>query len=148
MADKSLIGRSMGVGSVEVEKGRLHFFAKAIGETDKVYTDEAAAKDAGHKSLPVPPTFLMCLNSECGRDFMETLNLFEFDVSRILHAEQGFIYHKVAYAGDTLTFETTVADVHKKTGGAKQFIMQQTRVTNQNGEHVADVRSSLVHRNG
>ena len=64
MADKSLIGHVTAQGSVEVEKGKLRFFAKAIGETDPVYTDPAAARDAGHRDLPVPPTFLFCLEME------------------------------------------------------------------------------------
>jgi hypothetical protein len=147
MADKNLIGHTLGVGSIDVEKGRLKFFAKAVGETSPEYTDEAAARDAGHKSLPVPRTFLLCLNSECGPDILETLKLFKFDLGRILHAEQGFTYHKMAYAGDTLTFETKVADVYEKKGGALEFVVQQTRITNQNGEHIADMRASMVHRN-
>ncbi|MNO33174.1 hypothetical protein D3C76_231810 [compost metagenome] len=145
MADKSLIGRSLGVTSAEVEKGRLRFFAKAIGETDPIYTDEAAAKAAGHKSLPVPPTFLFCLAGE-GRDLVEQLDIFGFDLGRILHAEQSFVYHQVAVAGDTLTFDTRVADVYDKKGGALQFVVNETRVTNQHGEHIADLRSSLVQR--
>ncbi|MNZ19492.1 hypothetical protein D3C78_365200 [compost metagenome] len=145
MADKSLIGRSLGVTSAEVEKGRLRFFAKAIGETDPVYTDEAAARAAGYTSLPVPPTFLFCLAGE-GRDLVEQLDIFGFDLGRILHAEQSFVYHQVAVAGDTLTFDTRVADVYDKKGGALQFVVNETRVTNQDGEHIADLRSSLVQR--
>jgi acyl dehydratase len=147
MADKSLIGRQTSQGSVEVEKGRLRFFAKAIGETDPVYTDESAARDAGHPGLPVPPTFLMCLNSEIG-DLVELLNVLQMDLGRILHAEQSFTYHRMAYAGDTLSFTTTVSDVYEKKGGALVFVVQQTRVTNQKGEHVADLRSALVERKG
>lgn len=147
MADKSLIGRQMSQGSVDVEKGRLRFFAKAIGETDAVYTDEAAARDAGYPSLPVPPTFLMCLNSEIG-DLGELLKVLEMDLGRILHAEQSFTYHRMAYAGDTLSFSTKVADVYEKKGGALVFVVQETRVTNQKGEHIADLRSALVERKG
>jgi acyl dehydratase len=114
MADKSLIGRSLGVTTCEVEKGRLRFFAKAIGETDPVYTDEAAARAAGHRSLPVPPSFLMCLEAE-GRDTDHIVeDIFGFDLGRILHAEQGFDYHAMAYAGDVLTFATEVLDVYQK----------------------------------
>ncbi|MCY1266799.1 hypothetical protein D9M68_182370 [compost metagenome] len=145
MADKSLIGRSLGVTHAEVEKGRLRFFAKAIGETDPVYTDEAAARAAGYKSLPVPPTFLFCLQGE-GRDLGEFLDLLGWDLGRILHAEQEFIYHKPAVAGDVLSFDTTIADIYEKKGGALQFVVQNTRVTNQDGEHIADIRSSLVQR--
>ena len=145
MADKSLIGRALGVTTTEVEKGRLRFFAKAIGETNPVYFDESAAKDAGHRSLPVPPTFLFCLEGE-GRDIMDMLNVLQFDLGRILHAEQEFVYHKMAYAGDTLTFDTKVADVYEKKGGALQFVVNETRITNQHGEHIADLRCALVQR--
>ncbi|HWD32756.1 MAG TPA: MaoC family dehydratase N-terminal domain-containing protein [Pseudomonas sp.] len=146
MADKSLIGRSLGVTTCDVEKGRLRFFAKAIGETDPVYTDEAAARAAGHRSLPVPPSFLMCLEAE-GRDTDHIVeDIFGFDLGRILHAEQGFDYHAMAYAGDVLTFATEVLDVYQKKGGALTFVVQQTRVSNQDGLHIADIRSSLVQR--
>jgi len=146
MPDKSLIGRSLGVTTCEVEKGRLRFFAKAINETDPVYTDEDAAREAGHRSLPVPPSFLMCLEAE-GRDSDHIVqDIFGFDLGRILHAEQGFEYHGLAYAGDVLTFDTRVVDVYEKKGGALTFVVQQTRVTNQEGQHIADIRSSLVQR--
>ncbi|TDF83773.1 MaoC family dehydratase N-terminal domain-containing protein [Pseudomonas sp. H9] len=145
MADKSLIGHKLGAKSIEIEKGRLRFFAKAIGETDPIYTDEAAAKAAGHKSLPVAPTFLKCLESEL-RDLSASLQMLNFDLARILHAEQSFAYHKMAYAGDTLTFDGEIADVYEKKGGALQFVVFNYRVTNQDGEHIADVRASLVQR--
>lgn len=145
MADKRLIGHKTGVFSVDVEKGRLRFFAKATGETNPVYTDEAAAKAAGHKSLPVPPTFLKCLEGE-GRDLVAFLKMLGWDLGRILHAEQSFTYHKMAYAGDVLTFDGCISDIYEKKGGALQFVVMEARVTNQDGEHIADVRSSLVQR--
>lgn len=145
MADKSLIGRSLGVTRAEVEKGRLRFFAKAIGETNPIYSDEAAAHAAGYKSLPVPPSFLFCLEGE-GRDLVEELNIFGFDLGRILHAEQAFDYHKAAVAGDVLTFDTRISDVYEKKGGALQFVVKESRVTNQDGEHIADIRCSIVQR--
>ncbi|MBO9355742.1 MaoC family dehydratase [Bordetella petrii] len=147
MADPSLIGRPVSNGSVDVEKGRLRFFAKAIGETDPVYTDEAAARDAGHPGLPVPPTFLFCLNSEVA-ELADIMRFLQLDLGRILHAEQAFQYHRMAYAGDTLRFDTRVADVYDKKGGALHFVVQETTVTNQNGEHVADLRCTIVERRG
>ena len=67
---------------------------------------------------------------------------------RILHGEQSFDYHRMAYAGDTLHFKTTIADIYDKKGGALEFVVRETRVANQDGEHVADLRSVLVYRNG
>jgi acyl dehydratase len=112
-----------------------------------VYIDESAAHDAGHPALPVPPTFLFCLNSETS-DLVATLTSLNMDLARILHAEQSFTYHRMAYAGDTLSFETKLADVYEKKGGALQFVVQETRVTSQKGEHIADLRGVIVQRNG
>ena len=45
MLDRSFIGHKFDAHTVEIEKGRLRFFAKAIGETNPIYFDEAAARD-------------------------------------------------------------------------------------------------------
>jgi acyl dehydratase len=133
--------------SMLVETGRLCFFAKAIGETDPVYTDEAAARAAGHRALPVPPTFLFCLEMERPDPFGWLAEL-GLDLGRILHGEQSFTYHAPCYAGDTLHFETKITDSYEKKGGALLFIVKDAVVRNQDGAHVADLRTTLAQRNG
>ncbi|MNL90008.1 hypothetical protein D3C87_2207250 [compost metagenome] len=54
----------------------------------------------------------------------------------------------MAYAGDTLHFETTLTDVYDKKNGALHFVVSTTRITNQHGEHVGDMRGTLVERRG
>ena len=147
MLDRQYIGHTMPKFSATVEKGRLRFFAKAIGETDPVYTDEAVAQAAGHPGLPVPPTFLFCLEME-SPDPAAIRNLLGLDYRRLLHGEQGFSYHRMAYAGDVLSFEQRIEDIYDKKGGALDFVLRKTRVTNQRGEHVADLRTVTVQRNG
>ncbi|MGJ7509805.1 MaoC family dehydratase N-terminal domain-containing protein [Variovorax sp. GT1P44] len=145
MIDKKHIGMKLPVYKATAEAGQLRFFAKAIGETDPVYIDESAARDAGHPGLPLPPTFLFSLEfqipSNAWRDELGIIT------SRILHGEETFKYHRMAYAGDTLQFETHIADIYDKKGGALSFVVRESRVTNQRGEHVADLRSVLVHKN-
>ena len=147
MLDRQYIGHTMPKFSATVEKGRLRLFAKAIGETDPVYTDEAAAQAAGHPGLPVPPTFFFCLEME-SPDPAAIRNLLGLDYRRVLHGEQGFTYHRMAYAGDVLSFEQRIEDIYDKKGGALDFVLRKTRVTNQRGEHVADLRTVTVQRNG
>lgn len=146
MLDRQYIGHTMPTFSATVEKGRLRFFAKATGQTDPVYTDEAAAKAAGHPDLPVPPTFFFCLEME-SPDPAAIRKLLGLDYRRLLHGEQGFTYHRMAYAGDVLTYEQRIEDIYDKKGGALEFVVRKTRVTNQRGEHVADLRSITVQRN-
>jgi acyl dehydratase len=145
--DKRFIGQSLEPFSVAVEPGRLRFFAKATSQPDPVYTDEAAAHAAGHPGLPVPPTFLFCLEMEAP-DPAAIRNLLGLDYSRLLHGEQGFSFHRMAYAGDRLRFEQRIEDIYDKKGGALEFVVRKTRVSNQRGEHVADLRSVTVMRNG
>ena len=147
MIDRRYIGHTLPAFSVAVETGSLRFFAKATGQADPIYTDEAAARAAGHPGLPVPPTFLFCLEMESPNPaaIRELLGL---DYQRLLHGEQGFTYHATAHAGDTLTFQQRIEDIYEKKGGALEFVMRKTRVTNQRDELVAELRCVTVMRNG
>ena len=146
MIDKRFIGHVMPTFSAVVEAGRLRFFAKATGQTDPLYSDEAAARAAGHPGLPVPPTFLFCLEVE-SPDPAAIRNLLGMDYRSLLHGEQGFTYHAMAYAGDTLTFEQRIEDIYDKKGGALEFVVRTTRVTNQHQQLVAELRCVTVIRN-
>lgn len=146
MVDRSIIGQSLGVRSTLVEKGRLRFFSKVIGETNPIYSDEAAAKLAGHRHIPVPPTYLFCLQHEAF-DSQGGAASVKANPGRTLHGEQKFVYHEMAYVGDTLTFDVKVADVYDKKGGALEFIVKESRVTNQDGRHIADLVSTGVQKN-
>lgn len=146
MIDKRFIGHVMPTFSAVVEAGRLRFFAKATGQTDPLYSDEAAARAAGHPGLPVPPTFLFCLEME-SPDPAAIRNLLGMDYRSLLHGEQGFTYHAMAYAGDTLTFEQRIEDIYDKKGGALEFVVRTTRVTNQHQQLVAGLRCVTVIRN-
>ena len=147
MIDKRHIGHVLPRYTVDVEKGRLRFFAKATGQTDPVYIDEDAARAAGHPGLPVPPTFLFCLEMEAPNP-AAIRELLGIDYRRLLHGEQGFTFHAMAYAGDTLRFEQRIDDIYDKKGGALEFAVRKTRVTNQRGELVAELRCVTVMRNG
>ncbi len=145
MIDKKIIGLTFPPHTATAEAGQLRFFAKAIGETNPIYTDEAAARDAGHPGLPLPPTFLFSL--ELTRPPAAWMKEAGIELARILHGEQQFTYHRMAYAGDTLSFDTRITDTYAKKGGALDFVVRESRVTNQRGEHIADLRNVLVHRN-
>ena len=146
MIDRQYIGHAMPSFEVLVEKGRLHFFAKATGQTDPVYWDEVAARAAGHPALPVPPTFLFCLEM-ASPDPAAIRHLLGMDYRRLLHGEQGFTYHSLAYAGDVLRFEQRIEDIYDKKGGALEFVLRKTRVTKQRGKPVADLHTVTVLRN-
>ena len=147
MLDTRFIGHAMPAFEVDVEASRLRFFAQATGQTDPVYLDDGAARAAGHRALPVPPTFLFCL--EMAAPNPEALReLLGIDVARVLHGEQHFAYHAIACAGDRLRFEQRIADQYSKKDGLLDFVVRETRVDDVRGTHVADLRCIMVARHG
>jgi len=148
MLDTSYIGHEFSSFTTDVEKGRLRFFAKAIGETNPIYTDEAVAMEAGYRALVAPPTFTMVLDMDGPDEVMPVLDLFKLDIARILHGSQDFEYYEPICAGDSITVTARVADIFDKKGGALDFVVMEFSYTNQAGELVAKATSTLVHRNG
>jgi len=146
MIDKKWIGYQLKPSELLIERGRLQFFARSIGETDPIYTDLAAARAAGYPDLPAPPTFLFAAELESGAvtSLLETL---ELPIQKILHGEQGFTYLKPVCAGERVTVRSKIADIYEKKGGALEFVLKSSEARNSSGELVAELRSLLVCRN-
>src|SRR3990167_4940088 len=145
MIDKKWIGHQLPASVLPIERSRLQYFAKAIGETDPIYTDAAAAQAAGYPDLPAPPTFLFAAELDSGAAF-RLLEDLQIPIAKLLHGEQSFSYHKPACAGDTVTVRSTVSDIHDKKNGALEFVVKTSRATNQQGELVAELRTVIVCR--
>lgn len=146
MIDPRYIGYVQPATLWEVEKGRLRAFARATGETRPEYLDPAAARDAGHRSLPAPPTLVFGADLDSGstQALLATLGV---DIAHVLHGEQSFTYLGPVHAGDLLRLESRVTDIVAKKGGAMEFITKETSVTNQRDERVLEMRSVIVVRN-
>jgi acyl dehydratase len=130
--------------NVVVERGRLRFFAQAIGESDPVYSDVEAARAAGHPDLPVPPTFFFSLTLESSSPFF-FLDELGIDLRRVLHGEQRFEYHAPAFAGDELTLTEAITEVYEKRGGALEFLLKQTEVR-RGAQPIATLINTIVIR--
>jgi len=146
MIDKKWIGHELPVSELPIERSRLRFFAKTIGETDPVYTDLAAAHDAGYPDLPAPPTFLFAAGLDSGAHDRLVAQL-DIPPSKLLHGEQGFIYYHPACAGDTITVRSRIEDIYDKKNGALEFVIETSRATNQRGDLIAEMRTVLVCKN-
>ena len=110
MIDKKIIGMALPAYSYTPDANQLRFFAKAIGETNPIYSDESAARDAGHPGLPLPPTYLFSAEIYRPASHSEWRDAAGIQLPRVLHGEQSFTYHRMAYAGDTLHFDTKIVD--------------------------------------
>lgn len=147
MQAEDLTGKSYPPFSVEIERGRLRMFAQAIGETNPIHTDEAAARQAGYASLPAPPTFAFTITMDAGQPF-KVLDDLGVDKTRSIHAEQSFDYLEPICAGDTITGVQRVVETYEKKGGAMRFIVTETALRNQHDRAVAVLRSVIIVRQG
>jgi acyl dehydratase len=145
MIDKKWIGHELPESTLAIERSRLQFFAKATGETRAEYTDVAAARAAGHADLPAPPTFLMAAELDSGISDGLLRDL-QIPLSKLLHGEQSFTYHKPVCAGDTISVRSRISDIYEKKNGALEFVVKDSRAVNQRNELVAELRSVLVCR--
>ena len=143
--DQSLVGYRTPSFAVDIEKGRLRLFATAINETDPVYRDEDAARAAGYPSIPVPPTFFLCLEMERddAYDWFKDLGI---PLAKVLHGEQCFTYHDTVHAGDTVHFNGEIVEIYHKKEGALEFLVHRNFVTRADGQPVAEFDRTLVIR--
>ena len=147
MVDKDVIGRTWPDKTITVERGALRFFAEATHEPDPIFSDEAAAKQAGHPALPVPPTYFFTLDLLAPADsfWLEDLGV---DLSKVLHAEQSFEYDRLVYAGETVTIRTRISDAYDKKNGLLEFFVRDIEVIDAEQKRCALLKTTLVVRHG
>jgi MaoC dehydratase-like protein len=145
MINRDRIGFCTTPSAVRADAWRVALFCKAVGETDPVYVDEAAARAAGHPGCPLPPTFLKAVE---GEHFSSAtlLDLLGVPLRRVLHAEQSFCHHSPAYVGEAVEVSRRIGDVLDKKDGALTFITFDTdyRVGDR---PVASSRQTILVRN-
>lgn len=145
MIDRKWIGRESAPSVLPIERTRVQFFARAIGETAAIHLDPDAARAAGYRDVVAPPTFIFAAELDSGE--MDSLvRDLGIPLPRLLHGEQSFRFHKVLCAGDVVTVQSTVEDIFEKKGGALEFVVSKSRAVDQDGELVAEMRSVLVCR--
>jgi acyl dehydratase len=108
--DRNAIGRESKPALNEVEKGSIRRFAEALGETNPIYFEEAAARAAGYRSVVAPPTFPTTLRA--GSDLREGLLL--SPGKHLLQAEQSFEYARPIVAGDKLMVRSKIVEVSQR----------------------------------
>ncbi|MBC2637677.1 MULTISPECIES: MaoC family dehydratase N-terminal domain-containing protein [unclassified Rhodococcus (in: high G+C Gram-positive bacteria)] len=143
--DHAILDVTPPILSLDVERGRIHQFAVAIGEKNQVYRDRDAALAAGHPDVLAPPTFLFGLELE-NSDVFGDLAAHGVDLGNVLHGEQRFRYFADVHAGDRLQFESTYVDAYSKASGTLDFLVRRTTVT-RGGTVVAELESVSVIKN-
>jgi acyl dehydratase len=147
MLDKGKIGAETEEREIAVEAGMLRLFCQAIGETNPIYLDEKAARAAGYRAIPTPPTYASVLANLAPPKSDLVIGVLGADLGRMLHGEQGFKQHKPIFVGDRVRLRQKIVDIYDKKGGALEFVVLETSVTNQDDELCATLHTVAVLRN-
>ena len=136
------VGRQSEPIVVDVERGHIRRFAEAVGDTNPIYVDEAAARAAGPPRIPAPPTFAVALRANDPRGGIE------LDWRKLLHGEQEFTFARPLYAGDRLTIigRIAAADVKQTKSGVMDVMVLETVATDGDGARVFSARSTVLVR--
>ncbi|HEY0940003.1 MAG TPA: MaoC family dehydratase N-terminal domain-containing protein [Steroidobacter sp.] len=126
---------------MRVELGQLKLFAKAVGETNPLFFDTAAATAAGLPGPLAPPTFLYTLGTLAfGAETWS--NELGIDPTRLLHGEQTFEYFHPIHANEDIVLHRRLVDRYEKKQGRLTFVVVETEAFNQRNELC--VRSRMV----
>ncbi len=141
MMDKSAIGAQGAEFELDVERGKIHEFARAIHATDPAYFRR--------EGQPSPPTFLTTMFF--WEELVEGANpwhLVKMDQKRGMHAEQEYIFHgPPPPAGTRLRCRSRIESIYEKAGkrgGTLTFAVMVTEFRDESGKLVAEARMTGV----
>lgn len=150
---RASIGQESAPWTYEVTTTSVRAFARGVGYTDPVFFDVEAARAAGYRSLPAPPTYLGTAVFIPGRSD-DTFSTPREGQPRINHGLKNILdgrteieYYEDICAGDTLTGVSKVEDLRVKDSkalGKMLFVYMDTRYTNQDGKPAALLRSQVI----
>jgi hypothetical protein len=156
----------MAIAKFPIEAGHIMMFARAIGDDNPIYYDEAYAKKTGPGVIIAPPTFAQSsaqfdpdyvLRPKIGQPWFGSgkeptgvkpgSGSAEATSGRGLHAEQHFEYHRHIHPGDVLTADVKPGRRWEKEGRRSgKLIFSETIIEyrDQNGELVITARGVAV----
>jgi len=143
-----------------IQSGHILTFARAVGDTNPLHLDSAAASESEFGALIAPPTFVVAgahfdpdfrFRPRPGQPWMgsgrtATGTPNPAPGQRVLHGEQEFVYHRPVRAGETLSVESREGDVTHKRGrsGPMRFRDLITEYRDDTGELVVTARAVIV----
>jgi acyl dehydratase len=141
--DTDIIGHVEPTVEVRIDAGRLAAFADAIGEANPIYRDRQASVRAGYPDVPVPLTYAFSLGLQ-RREPLAFLEKRGVELLTLLHGEQRFVYHRMAFAGETLFVRRRVLDFYERRNGELQFVVIETQVDDPAAGPVTTAFETLV----
>jgi acyl dehydratase len=127
------IGKTFPPLEYEVGREKIREYAHAVGETDPVHHDRAAARAAGFRDVVAPPMFAVVYSAgsvapaifdpEIGMNF-----------AMMVHGGQEFVWGEPVCSGDTITTTSEFKDYSERAG--MRFYVFESVSTNQDAAEV------------
>lgn len=140
---KDLIGKKLDPYTFTVERGKIQEFCKAIGETNPIYLDPAAAKAAGFADTPIPPTFQTTFMFWGYPKIWDDMRSVGIDTNRLLHMKEEYTYHKPLYPGVVVHAQPEISDVKV---GKMDMVTFRSVMKNEKGETLIEAEMAIVIR--
>lgn len=132
-ASAELTPRAFPSHTYSVGREKIREYARAVGETDPLYFDVAAARAAGHADLVAPPMFAVVYAAAAFEAAMRDPGL-AIDLAMLLHTGQEFDWGALVIAGDEITTDIDLAQDGTRIG--MRFVVFHSSSRNQRGEDV------------
>ena len=139
--DPSLVGHETQVETGTVNAEDIRQFADAVGDTNPIFRDAAAAQLAGFRQIPAMPTFVTRFRVPFAESGLDP------EKSQILHGEQEYEYVRPLYAGDAISVRHRIASIRQsaRAGGMTIMALEQLGDTT-SGERVFIGRATVIVR--
>jgi acyl dehydratase len=140
-----VIGKTFAPATYAVGREKIREYAHAVGETDPLYLDVDAAREAGYADVVAPPMFAVVysLPAVWPALFDEEVGI---DFARMVHGGQEFAWGPLVVAGDEITTTASLKDAGERRGNG--FYVFESVSLNGRGETVCTALWSNVVRGG
>jgi acyl dehydratase len=151
---KAWIGReAVYTAPEELGSASIRYFALALGDDNRIYSDREFAKKTIHGDIIAPPTFVCETNQVINQPLDENGYLghhwpLPLSSRRFIRGGNEYEMMQPVRADDRVTVTWKILDIyerHTRTLGALIFVVSEARYVNQRGELLATNRETNIY---
>jgi acyl dehydratase len=144
MIDPKLVGKTYPATKYVVGIEKIKEYARAIGETNPLCTDEAAAKAGPYGEIVAPPTFAVLYTRDMAAQMLFDKDL-ALNLPMLVHGEQEFLFHRPVKHNDAVITTGTFKSAEARKQNLVLTFEMESRV---NGELVTTSIYTFLVRGG
>jgi acyl dehydratase len=137
----------------EVGRAAIRYFALAIGDDNPVYTDDEAARAAGHPGVIAPPTMICESNQFLAAPRDEDGfpgHMWELPIPncRLVRGGNEYAFVRPVLPTDIVTTMHRIAEITERTSASGQpmlLVVNEITYADQRGERLATNRETLIY---